>query len=94
MLSEADYKKLLPKTKSVKLPDGKKLADVVLPADYKPRYEANEVKEDETIPEYFIYVKSPDGYANLRKGPGTEYDVICRIPTGDSMEVYHETATD
>ncbi|MCR5789642.1 MAG: SH3 domain-containing protein [Lachnospiraceae bacterium] len=50
--------------------------------------------EEETIPEYFIYVKSPDGYANLRTGPGTEYDVICQIPTGDSMEVYRETATD
>ena len=50
--------------------------------------------EWETIPEYFIYVKSPDGYANLRKGPGTEYDVICQIPTGDSMEVYRETARD
>ena len=50
--------------------------------------------EDHTIPEYFIYVVSPDGYANLRTGPGTEYDVICQIPTGDSMEVYRETATD
>ncbi|MCR5590822.1 MAG: SH3 domain-containing protein [Lachnospiraceae bacterium] len=94
MLSEAEYKKLLPKTKPVKLPEGKKLADVVLPADYEYRYEADEVKEDETIPEYFIYVISPDGYANLRTGPGTEYDVICQIPTGDSMEVYRETATD
>ncbi len=93
-ISEADYKKLVPKTKPIKLPEGKKLADVVLPANYEPRYEANEVKENETIPEYFIYVKSPDGYANLRTGPGTEYDVICQIPNGDSMEVYRETATD
>lgn len=93
-LSESDYKKLLPKTKPVKLPDVKKIADVVLPDGYKPRYEANEANQDETIPEYFVYVKSPDGYANLRKGPGTEYDVICQIPTGDSMEVYRETATD
>ena len=53
-----------------------------------------ETSEDHTIPEYFIYVISPDGYANLRTGPGTEYDVICQIPTGDSMEVYRETATD
>ena len=53
-----------------------------------------ETSEDHTIPEYFIYVISPDGYANLRTGPGAEYDVICQIPTGDSMEVYRETATD
>ena len=50
--------------------------------------------DEETIPEYLIYVKSPDGYANLRTGPGTEYDVICQIPTGDSMEVYRENAVD
>ena len=80
MLTEADYKKLLPKSDPVKLPEGRKLADVG--------------NKDETIPEYFIYVKSSDGYANLRKGPGTEYDVICQIPNGDSMEVYRETATD
>jgi len=54
----------------------------------------DDTSEDHTIPEYFIYVISPDGYANLRTGPGTEYDVICQIPTGDSMEVYRETATD
>ncbi len=93
-ISEADYKKLVPKTKPIKLSEGKKLADVVLPDGYKPRYESNEVNKDETIPEYFIYVKSSDGYANLRMGPGTEYDVICRIPNGDSMEVYREIATD
>lgn len=49
---------------------------------------------EETIPEYFIYVKSSDGYANLRTGPGTEYDVICPIPNGEALEVYRETATD
>ena len=76
MLPKAEYNKLLPKTKPVKLPAGYKLADIVLPDDYEPRYEANEAQEEETIPEYFIYVISPDGYANLRTGPGTEYDVI------------------
>ena len=93
-MSESDYKKLLPKTKPVKLPEVNKLADVVFPDGYEPRYEASEGYEEETIPEYLIYVKSPDGYANLRKGPGTEYDVICQIPTGDSMEVYRENALD
>ena len=61
---------------------------------YRDNKADNEANNEETIPEYFIYVISPDGYANLRTGPGTEYDVICRIPTGDSMEVYRETATD
>ena len=94
MITKSDYQKLLPKSKPIKLPAGEKLADIELPDDYTPRYEAQEGYEDETIPEYLIYVKSPDGYANLRKGPGTEYDVICQIPTGESMEVYRESATD
>lgn len=93
-LTKTDYDKLLPKSEPIELPAGKKLDEVVLPDGYTPRYEANEGYEAETIPEYLIYVKSPDGYANLRKGPGTEYDVICKIPTGESMEVYRESATD
>ncbi len=55
-----------------------------LPSDYT---------EDETIPEYFEYVDAPDGYANLRTGPGTEYDVTCQIPNGESLEVYRGEAT-
>ncbi|MCR5508267.1 MAG: hypothetical protein K6F34_06245 [Lachnospiraceae bacterium] len=65
-MSKSDYEKLLPKSKPVKLPEGKKLADVALPDGYVPRFEA---KEEGTIPEYFIYVISPDGYANLRRAP-------------------------
>ena len=49
--------------------------------------------EEETIPEYFVYVGAPDGYANLRTGPGTEYDIICQIPNGESLEVYRGEAT-
>ena len=48
---------------------------------------------EETIPEYFVYVGAPDGYANLRTGPGTEYDIICQIPNGESLEVYRGDAT-
>lgn len=48
--------------------------------------------EEGTIPQYLLYVKAPDGYANLRTGPGTEYDIICRIPNGDELEVYREDA--
>ena len=94
MLSEAEYKKLLPKTKPVQLPDAAKLADIELPDGYKPRYEANEGPKDEVIPEYFEYVTSRDGYANMRKGPGTEYDVICQVPTGGQLEVYRIKAVD
>ena len=54
---------------------------------------ADSETEEGTIPEYFIYVKTSDGYANLRTGPGTEYDVICRIPDGEALEVYREDAT-
>ena len=52
-----------------------------------------EQAEEETIPEYLVYVKAPDGYANLRTGPGTEYDVICQMPNGAELEVYREDAT-
>lgn len=93
-LSEAEYKKLLPKTKPVQLPEVKKLADVELPNGYEPRYEANEGPRDEVIPEYFRYVESSDGYANMRTGPGTEYDVICKVPTGEQLEVYRMNAVD
>ncbi len=93
-LTESEYKKLLPKSKPIKLPTGNKLADVTFPDGYSPRYEANAVPEDEVIPEYSVYVRSADGYANLRTGPGTEYEVICQIPTGDSMEVYRQSAVD
>ena len=51
-----------------------------------------EQEEEETIPEYLVYVNASDGYANLRTGPGTEYDIICQIPNGDSLEVYREDA--
>ncbi|MCR5603096.1 MAG: SH3 domain-containing protein [Lachnospiraceae bacterium] len=47
-----------------------------------------------TIPEYIIYVKAPDGYANLRTGPGTEYDIICQLSNDEQLEVYREDATD
>ncbi len=93
-ISEADYKKLVPKTKPIKLPEGKKLADVALPDGYEPRFAANDDPKDEVIPEYFRYVKSPDGYANMRSGPGTEYDIICRVPTGEQLEVYRMNALD
>ena len=48
---------------------------------------------DETISEYFLYVKSSDGYANLRTGPGTEYDIICKLQNGEELEVYRGNAT-
>ncbi len=93
-LTKSEYEKLLPKSSPIEFPAIEKLFEVALPEGYEPRYEANEGYEDEVIPEYLIYVKSPDGYANLRTGPGTEYDVICQIPTGDSMEVYRVSTTD
>ena len=47
----------------------------------------------DVIPEYLRYVSAPDGYANLRTGPGTEYEVICKVPQGDDLEVYRKEAT-
>ena len=33
------------------------------------------------------YVSQPDGYANIRKGRGTKYDVVGRVPNGTALEV-------
>ena len=78
MISQKEYDSLVPKSDPVKLIEADSLSD-----------------RDalETLPEYFEYVKAPDGYANLRTGPGTEYDVICRVPTGNDLEVYKKSAT-
>lgn len=77
-ISKKDFERLVPKDSPVKLPESSSLSD----------REAIEV-----IPEYLEYVGAPDGYANLRTGPGTEYDIICRIPNDDNMEVYRKNAT-
>ena len=78
MLSKKEYEKLVPKTKPVKL---------LKPDAFSDR-SALEVK-----PEMLLYVKASDGYANLRTGPGTEYEIICQIPNGDEMEMYYKSAT-
>lgn len=77
-ISKEQYDKLVPKTEPVKLPDPDALSDR---------------SALETKSEYFDYVNAPDGYANLRTGPGTGYDVICRIPNGRELEVYLKDAT-
>ena len=76
-LTKSEYEKLIPKTEPIKLPKSLAISNM----------------SEETIPEYLIYVEAPDGYANLRTGPGTEYDVICQIPNGGELEVYREDAT-
>lgn len=78
MIPKKEYDSLVPKTKPVKL----------LKADDFSNTDALEVK-----PETLLYVKASDGYANLRTGPGTEYEIICQIPNGDEMEMYYKNAT-
>ena len=58
---------------------------------HNEKLEANNMME-ETIPEYLGYVNAPDGYVNLRTGPGTSYDIICQINNGESFELYGEEA--
>lgn len=77
MITKKEYDSLVPKTKPVKL----------LEADVLSDRSALEVR-----PETYLYVKAQDGYANLRTGPGTEYEIICQIPDGDNMEVYRKKA--
>ncbi len=78
MIPKKEYDSLVPKTKPVKL----------LKADDFSNTDALEVK-----PETLLFVEASDGYANLRTGPGTEYEIICRIPNGDDMEMYYKNAT-
>ena len=73
MITKQDYDKLVPKTKPVILPTPDKLND----------RESLKVR-----PEYIRYVNAPDGYANLRTGPGTDYDIICKMYNHDELEVY------
>ncbi len=69
--------------------------------DFDAAYEAhnerlevhNSSSEETTIGEYYVYVNAPDGYVNLRTGPGTEYDIICPIPNGEALELYTKDAT-
>lgn len=63
------------------------------PVDFNASVDSyNEAQE--TITEYYYaYVNAPDGYVNLRTGPGTEYDIICPIPNGEVLELYNEEAT-
>ncbi|WP_029324723.1 SH3 domain-containing protein [Butyrivibrio sp. AE3004] len=56
--------------------------------EYDSSYYSNE-----TIPEYYVCVNAPDGYVNLRSGPGIEYDVICEIQNGEALEKYLEEST-
>lgn len=35
-------------------------------------------------------VNAPDGYINLRMGPGTEYEILCPIRNGEDLCVYDE----
>ena len=77
MITKKDYDRMIPNTQPVVLPKADSLSD----------RSALEVK-----PENLLYVKTSDGYANLRTGPGTEYDIICRIPDGDEMEEYYKDA--
>lgn len=78
MISKKEYDSLVPKTKPVKL----------LKADAFSDRSALEVK-----PETLLFVEASDGYANLRTGPGTEYEIICQIPNGGEMEMYLKNAT-
>ncbi|MBR4543031.1 MAG: hypothetical protein IKO53_02365 [Lachnospiraceae bacterium] len=57
-------------------------------------YLHNETQEEETIPEYYLYVNSSYGYATLYTGPGAGYDVICQIPNDEPLEVYKDESTD
>ncbi|MBP5607068.1 MAG: SH3 domain-containing protein [Lachnospiraceae bacterium] len=77
MITKSEYDKLIPKTEPVKL----------LKADPLSDRSALEVKE-----QFLLFVKASDGYANLRTGPGTEYEIICQIPNGDDMEMYRKNA--
>ena len=78
MVTQKEYESTIPKTKPIEL---------LKPDDLSDRSAL------EVIPEYLLYVNAPDGYVNLRTGPGTDYDIICRIPNDESIESYRKQAT-
>lgn len=78
MITQKEYESTIPKTKPIEL---------LKPDDLSDRSAL------EVIPEYLLYVNAPDGYVNLRTGPGTDYDIICRIPNDESIESYRKQAT-
>ncbi|MCR4923910.1 MAG: SH3 domain-containing protein [Lachnospiraceae bacterium] len=52
-----------------------------------------EASESGTIEQNYVYVNAPDGYVNMRTGPGTDYEIICTIPNETALEVYPGDAT-
>lgn len=76
-ITKKEYDDLISKEKPISLQAADDLSD----------RRALEVK-----PEYLCYVKAPDGYVNLRTGPGTEYEIIRQVPNGDEFEVYRKDA--
>ena len=47
--------------------------------------------EELTEESTYVTVTAPDGYVNLRQGPGTNYDIIMPIQNGEVMEVQDQT---
>lgn len=41
----------------------------------------------------YVEVSAPDGYVNLRSGPGTEYDIILPISNGELLEIINNGYT-
>ena len=78
MITKEEYDSIVPKSEPVILPAADDLSDM---------------SALETRPEYILYVNSADGYADLRTGPGTEYEIICQMPNNDEVEVYLKDAT-
>ncbi len=72
-ITKKEYDGLISKEKPINLPAADDLSDR---------------SALETKSEYLCFVKAPDGYVNLRTGPGTEYEIIREVPNGEEFEVY------
>ena len=50
-------------------------------------YTDTDIYADTDMVLYYVIVTAPDGYVNLRMGPGTDYSVICEISNGEILDV-------
>ena len=48
---------------------------------------------DETSVDYYVEVSAPDGYVNVRTGPGTDYDIIDESYNGEVFHVIAESTS-
>lgn len=55
----------------------------------EPTYIDNDVIENDPVEIDYFFVSEPDGYANVREGRGTEYDIVGSLNNGEEVVVWN-----